>query len=94
MISDFDKSKIKGLILNDIAHKGGKYVANWRIYKPVIDHEKCVACGLCVTYCPEQAIEPGDDGKPMIDYRFCKGCGVCANECPQKAIEMVMEETQ
>jgi 2-oxoacid:acceptor oxidoreductase delta subunit (pyruvate/2-ketoisovalerate family) len=53
-----------------------------------------VACGLCVGYCPEQALEPGDDGKPVIDYRFCKGCGVCANECPQKAIEMKMEETQ
>ena len=94
MLSKLDECEIKGLALNDIGHKGGKYVANWRVYKPVIDHDKCVACGLCVSYCPEQAIEPGDDGKPVIDYRFCKGCGVCANECPQKAIEMKMEETQ
>ncbi len=94
MISNLDKCEIKGLALNDINRKGGKYVANWRVYKPVIDHEKCVACGLCVSYCPEQAIESRDDRKPVIDYRFCKGCGVCANECPQKAIEMKKEETQ
>jgi 2-oxoacid:acceptor oxidoreductase delta subunit (pyruvate/2-ketoisovalerate family) len=94
MLSKVDQAKIKGLILNDISSKGGKYVANWRVYKPVIDYEKCVACGLCVTYCPEQAIEPGEDGKPVIDYRFCKGCGVCANECPQDAIEMEKEEMQ
>jgi pyruvate ferredoxin oxidoreductase delta subunit len=62
------------------------------VLKPVIDHEKCVACGLCVSYCPEAAIDRRGDKKPEIDYRFCKGCGVCANECPQKAIEMRQEE--
>ena len=87
-----DKALIKGLLLNDVSKKGGKYVANWRVLKPVIDYEKCVACGLCMSYCPEAAINRHGDKKPEIDYRFCKGCGVCANECPQKAIEMKQEE--
>ncbi|MCW4049080.1 MAG: 4Fe-4S binding protein [Candidatus Bathyarchaeota archaeon] len=87
-----DKSLIKGLALNDIAVKGGKYVANWRAYKPEIDYEKCVACGLCISYCPEAAINQTDDKMPKIDYRFCKGCGICANECPQKAITMIQED--
>jgi len=87
-----DKAVIKGLLLNDISKKGGKYVANWRVLKPEVDYEKCVACGLCVSYCPEAAIGRRDDKKPEIDYRFCKGCGICANECPQKAIEMKQEE--
>jgi pyruvate ferredoxin oxidoreductase delta subunit len=87
-----DKSQIKGLALNDISTKGGKYVANWRVSKPEICYDKCVACGLCISYCPEAAINAGEDKKPVIDYRFCKGCGICAQECPQKAIEMVAEE--
>jgi pyruvate ferredoxin oxidoreductase delta subunit len=87
-----DKSQIKGLVLNDISTKGGKYVANWRVSKPEICYEKCVACGLCISYCPEAALSAGEDRKPVIDYRFCKGCGICAQECQQKAIEMVEEE--
>ena len=51
-----DRSKIRALALNDINTKGGKYVANWRVYRPIIDQEKCIACGLCISYCPEEAI--------------------------------------
>ena len=32
-----DVSMIRGMGLNDISKKGGKYVANWRVYKPIID---------------------------------------------------------
>lgn len=87
-----DVSKIRGMGLNDIGTKGGKYVANWRVYKPVIDQETCIACGLCISYCPEEAMSRGEDDKAVIDYRFCKGCGICANECPQKAITMMKED--
>ena len=83
---------IKGFALNDCGEKGGQYVANWRVFKPAVDLEKCVACGLCVGFCPEAAITRRDDHKPVIDYRFCKGCGICAYECPQKAIEMEEEK--
>jgi 2-oxoacid:acceptor oxidoreductase delta subunit (pyruvate/2-ketoisovalerate family) len=88
------KEQIKGLALNDIATRGGKYVGNWRVNRPVISCDKCVACGLCMMFCPEAAITWGEKGKPEIDYRFCKGCGICANECPQKAIEMRKEEEE
>ncbi len=87
-----DLSKIRGMGLNDFSKKGGKYVANWRVYKPIIDKEACVACGLCISYCPEEAITRDEDNKAKIDYRFCKGCGVCANECPSKVIIMKEEE--
>lgn len=89
-----NKELIKGLALIDLATKGGKYVANWRVNRPIIAYDKCIACGLCQTYCPEAAITHRDDKKPEIDYRFCKGCGICANECPQKAIEMKEEEKE
>ena len=61
---------------------------SWRIFKPVVDREKCNACGLCAMYCPDATI----DVDLNVDLRFCKGCGICANECPKKAIEMVREE--
>jgi len=61
---------------------------SWRVFKPVVDREKCNACGLCAMYCPDAVI----DKDLNIDLRFCKGCGICANECPKKAIDMVREE--
>ncbi len=61
---------------------------SWRVFRPVVDKEKCNACGLCSMYCPDNAI----DEELTVDLRFCKGCGICANECPKKAITMVREE--
>ena len=59
----------------------------WRVFKPVVDREKCNSCGMCAMYCPDGVI----DSAYEIDLVFCKGCGICANECPKKAIAMVRE---
>lgn len=72
----------------------GMYIldtASWRVHKPVMDKEKCVECGMCLTYCPVNAIVGTEDGKYKITYDYCKGCGICANECKVKAIDMVLE---
>lgn len=61
---------------------------SWRVFRPVVDREKCNNCGLCGMYCPDGVI----DEDLTIDLVFCKGCGVCANECPKKAITMEREE--
>ena len=63
----------------------------WRKHRPVIDHNNCIKCGICIEYCPCGVIEKQD--KVMIDYIYCKGCGICVEECPKKAIEFV-EESQ
>jgi pyruvate ferredoxin oxidoreductase delta subunit len=60
----------------------------WRVFRPVVDREKCNECGLCATYCPDGVI----DKDLRVDLVFCKGCGICANECPKNAIAMVREE--
>ena len=65
--------------------------ASWRVFRPVMDKDKCVECGMCLTYCPVRSIKGTEDKKYYIDYSFCKGCGICAKECPRKAIDMVME---
>ena len=61
---------------------------SWRVFRPVVEREKCISCGLCSLYCPEAVI----DSELSIDLVFCKGCGICANECPKNAIAMVREE--
>ena len=74
----------------------------WRTFRPVIDKEKCVRCGLCWMYCPDAAIVEvkgtyvTKSGRKYevsyeVNYQYCKGCGICANECPVKAITMVEE---
>lgn len=63
----------------------------WRQEKPVVN-EKCIACGICVKYCPGQYIVLEDIAS--IDYEYCKGCGICGVLCPAKAIAMVEEEKE
>ena len=79
-----------GAIITEPGSSARYETGSWRAFKPVIDANKCTACGICWLYCPEPAIIKG---KPhAVDYRYCKGCGICANECPFKAISMVAEE--
>jgi pyruvate ferredoxin oxidoreductase delta subunit len=65
-------------------------VASWRVFKPVLDHDKCVKCWVCLDYCPDSAIMRSEEG-PFFILNVCKGCGICAKECPVNAIEMVRE---
>ena len=65
---------------------------DWRTSRPVVDKEKCNACGFCVIYCPPQCmIQDEDDIHYKANLEYCKGCGVCARECPKGAIAMVPE---
>ena len=71
---------------------------NWRNNVPIIDHDKCIACGTCARVCPEGCVflvgEKALQGKVFYekDLDYCKGCGICAEECPVKCIEMKLEE--
>ena len=71
----------------------GSKTGSWRIFKPVINYDKCVRCLLCWLHCPYSVIQRPKDpkGYVTIDYDYCKGCGICASVCPTKAISMVPE---
>lgn len=81
-------SKQKRLAMSNPMEGASGKTGSWRVFRPVVDTEKCNECGLCAMYCPDAAI----DEELHVDLNFCKGCGICANECPKKAIKMVREE--
>jgi len=52
----------------------------------VVDCERCTGCGICVGFCPAQAISVGDNA--TIDVTTCTGCGECVEVCPNAAITL------
>ena len=62
----------------------------WRKFRPVVNHDKCIKCKICVEHCPCGVIELTD--RIEIDYDYCKGCGICVEECPPNAIDFIEEE--
>ena len=70
---------------------------------PLINPEKCTACGKCVAACPKQVIELGLMSKAVvischskdkgIDVKKkcqvgCIACGICVRTCPVDAIKI------
>jgi pyruvate ferredoxin oxidoreductase delta subunit len=64
---------------------------SWRSFRPVWNKEKCIQCGLCALYCPDNCILNKNGKRGKTDLEYCKGCGICAQVCPVKAIKMVKE---
>lgn len=58
--------------------------------RPTIRQDKCISCGECVRWCPEDAIELADSA--VIDHELCIGCGECAAVCPVEAVGFGWDE--
>lgn len=70
--------------------------------RSVIDQDKCIKCGRCVSVCPYhaivvqkrpcaeacgmKAIHSDENGRAEIDYDKCVSCGQCLVSCPFGAI--------
>ena len=77
-----DLSEIQGLTHKKIAER------DFRVHSipPVVDHEKCIKCGKCITSCVYDAITITD--KLNIDADKCFGCGLCVTVCPKEALKI------
>lgn len=53
--------------------------------KPKIKKKKCTLCGVCETWCPEDAISLNDE-TAVIDQDTCIGCGQCLAVCRFDAV--------
>ena len=53
--------------------------------RPVVDPDKCLACGACHDICAHDAPNL-KDGVMFVDWNKCAGCGRCLDVCPVKAI--------
>lgn len=54
-----------------------------------VDHDRCVACGACITCCTYGAIdfvETPKGKKARVNPILCKGDGLCNSKCPTSAI--------
>ena len=66
--------------------------SNWRIVRPVIDHEKCTRCLTCYIACPDACWSFNEKEEKMEwNWKYCKGCQICINECPADALKAVPE---
>jgi thioredoxin reductase (NADPH) len=56
---------------------------------PVVDPDRCLASGVCVRACPEQALGIVRGKAVLINAAACIGHGACAAACPTEAIQLV-----
>ena len=56
--------------------------------KAYVNAERCKECGLCISYCPREAIVMTDQLNPAgykhvkVIEEKCVGCGICYTVCP------------
>lgn len=54
--------------------------------RPMVNPEKCVACGACAKNCAHDGPQMQESGVMKINWTNCMGCGRCVDVCPVKAI--------
>ena len=51
----------------------------------IVSEEKCVGCGICVCFCPMDALEGW--GIIKVNRERCVDCLECIEACPVDALE-------
>jgi len=53
--------------------------------KALVNNNKCLACGGCISICPKDAITM-ITSKAIVNKKECISCEICINACPIGAI--------
>jgi Pyruvate/2-oxoacid:ferredoxin oxidoreductase delta subunit/flavodoxin len=61
-----------------------------RTFRPAVNEDKCIACGVCASVCPMRNISV--DEKAGIGPH-CTACLACLHACPHQAIEVGQKPT-
>ena len=56
------------------------------------DQNVCVACGVCMGFCPKGAISIHRGCHAVVERDKCVGCGLCAKACPAGCITVERRE--
>lgn len=62
--------------------------------KAYTNSQRCKSCGLCIHYCPKDAINMTDNLNTAgykyveVDREKCIGCGICYTVCPDGVFEI------
>lgn len=51
----------------------------------------CKGCGICVSFCPKDALSLDKEGKAVHNPKPCIECGMCELYCPDMAVFVVAE---
>jgi len=54
-----------------------------------INRSWCKGCGICIAFCPREALFLDETVKAKIDNEKCTTCGICETFCPDFAISLV-----
>ena len=63
------------------------FFSRFSLFKPVIDKNQCVECGICAKNCKSSCI---DAKQKKIDYCRCVTCFNCLEICPKGGIKYTM----
>lgn len=72
------------------ASRAGKLEQHSDVH-PWISKKKCTNCGICLEYCPTEAIIQEEDSAVILEEK-CIGCGECLVVCPVGAVKMKWDE--
>ncbi len=55
--------------------------------KPWVEQSACTGCGLCIQWCPADAIVMTSSDVASIQHEICIGCGECLTVCRYHAVK-------
>lgn len=66
-----------------------------RVFKLIIDKQRCKGCKLCIKFCSQKVLFQTDEinhlgynSVSVRDVNECTGCGTCFKICPDLVFEL------